>query len=266
MGGERRVLFGGHVTSSEDVVFLISHGFDFGEVVFHDRVNIAQLKNLATCLSQDTNFFLIAHGPSEGPPNDLKNLWQVYYPKLMGTVEIAEQLNIHFLTVHLWFDPRFVTPYVCKEKLKFMEEISHAAAPHGILISLENLSENASDLALVLQRVSGISLTLDVGHGQLLAERNTAYDIVNELYPWIGHVHLHDNYGGHSVKDDLHLPIGSGRVEIQQILLNLIEKGYTGTATLELERDELEGSLNTVRGMIAGFGRLRPTRGGELPD
>ncbi len=258
------MLFGGHVTSSEDVVFLTSHGFDFGEVVFRDGVETGHFKDLATSLPRDKNFFLIGHGPAEGPPNDLENLWQVYYPKLMRTLEAAEQLDIHFLTVHLWFDPRFVKPHVCNEKLKFMEELAQAASPHGILISLENLSENASDLALVVQRISGIALTLDVGHGQLLADRNTSYDIVNELYPWIGHVHLHDNYGGNSVKDDLHLPIGSGRVEIEQILLRLIEKGYTGTATLELKPHELEESLNTVRGMIAGFERLRCARGGEL--
>jgi len=264
MRGDGRVLFGGHVTSSEDVVFLISHGFDFGEVVLRDGLEARHFKDLAASLYHNTSFFLIAHGPSEGPPNDLEHLWQIYYPKLMRTLEIAEQLDIHFLTVHLWFDPRFVRPHVCEEKLKFMEEIAHAATPHGILISLENLSENASDLALVVQRVPNISLTLDVGHGQLLAERNTSYEIVNKLYQWIGHVHLHDNYGGNSVKDDLHLPIGSGRVEIQQILLNLIEKGYRGTATLELKPHELESSLNTVRGMIAGFGRLRCAQGVEL--
>jgi len=247
------VFFGGHVISAQDVVFLISHGFDFGEVVFRAGLGKTYYKDFRTTACKESDFFLIGHGPSEGAPNDLENLWKNYYPKLLTTIEIAHELGIHFLTVHLWFDPRFVKPHIREEKLRFLDAIFHAGASHDILISLENLSENAYDLAYVVDGLPGISLTLDVGHGQLLTERNTSYDIVHDLYSWIGHVHLHDNLGGNGVKDDLHLPIGSGRIEIAQILLGLMEKGYGGTVTLELEQDELESSLNKVREIVAGF-------------
>lgn len=247
------MLFGGHVKSRQDVLFLSSHGFDFGEVVFRDSMLRGFCQDLQSGAGLRKDFFLIAHGPSEGDPNDVSNLWQNYYPKLLSTIEMAEKLGIHFLTVHLWFDPRFVKQNVLTEKLRFLEAIFEAGALHHVLISLENLSENSKVLALVVHHVPEISLTLDVGHGELLAQRNTAYDIVNDLYFSIGHVHLHDNFGGNGVKDDLHLPIGLGKIEIKQILLRLMEKGYDGTVTLELKQDELQDSLNKVKSMVAGF-------------
>jgi hypothetical protein len=51
---------------------------------------------------------------------------------------------------------------------------------------------------------------------------------------------LHDNRGGQSQADDLHLPIGVGTVDFAAILASLVRAGYDGTMTLEVE-PELQG-------------------------
>lgn len=252
------MLFGGHVTQLEDIEYLSALQFDFGEVVFRDASAWDYWSKERVSLPIDRDFFLIGHGPHEGSPNDLDNLWNRYYPSLMTTVELSAQLSIHFLTIHLWVDPRFVKPTVISEKLRFLRQIVVHGQEHNVLISLENLSENVQDLSMVVSSVPELSLTLDIGHGELLAETNASYGIMDELCRWIGHVHLHDNFGGKGVKDDRHLPIGAGTIEVAKILTKLLEKGYAGTLTLELDRDDLEDSLGRVRTMIRRIEQNHP--------
>ncbi|NQU65989.1 MAG: sugar phosphate isomerase/epimerase, partial [SAR324 cluster bacterium] len=60
-------------------------------------------------------------------------------------------------------------------------------------------------------------------------------------------VHVHDNLGGSSVKDDLHLALGDGIVDYPGILSTLKEKGYQSTITLEVKPEDMPRSLNEVK-------------------
>jgi len=53
-------------------------------------------------------------------------------------------------------------------------------------------------------------MTLDLGHGELLCEENRSLGFIEKFPERIKHVHLHDNRGGNSPTDDLHLPPGEG--------------------------------------------------------
>ena len=121
---------------------------------------------------------------------------------------------------------------------------------NGVLISLENLSETATDLGPLLEAVPDLGLTLDVGHGQLLTDTNTSFDIIENLSASIKHIHLHDNRGGRGVKDDLHLPLGEGIIDFHGIFERLVKKGYNGTVTLELEKEVLESSRKRIRQIV----------------
>jgi sugar phosphate isomerase/epimerase len=235
------MLYGGHVKSFNDIEDLKHLGLDFGEVILKNREARTYWADSGLVNASDSDWFVIAHGPREGPPNDLRHLWDRYYWDLKETVDVSNELGIRFLTVHLWLDQRFVKPQVLAEKITFLREIVSYGKKHNLVISLENLSENASDLKSVFSRILGLSLTLDVGHGQLLSEQNTSFGIIEELMNFIGHVHVHDNRGGAGVADDLHLPIGDGNIDFYGILRPLT-KGYNGTMTLELEKGDLLSS------------------------
>lgn len=235
------MLYGGHIKSIEDIEDLKHLGLDFGEVVLKNREARTYWVDSGLVNQSGSDWFMIAHGPREGPPNDLKNLWDRYLTDLKETVDVSKEMGIKFLTVHLWLDPRFVKPDVVAEKISFLREIVSYAQKRDLLISLENLSENAADLKFVFLQVPSLSLTLDVGHGQLLAKQNTSFGIIEELMSFIGHVHVHDNLGGSGVADDLHLPIGDGTIDFSGILTTLTKR-YNGTMTLELEKQDLLSS------------------------
>jgi len=58
---------------------------------------------------------------------------------------------------------------------------------------------------------------------------------------------LHDNLGGPSPADDLHLPPGKGTVDFPAIFEGLRKAGYKGTATLELAPDEIKSCIGFIR-------------------
>jgi sugar phosphate isomerase/epimerase len=58
---------------------------------------------------------------------------------------------------------------------------------------------------------------------------------------------LHDNHGGTNVTDDLHLPIGQGRVDFPAILQGLKAAGYNGGFSLELKSEHVEQGRDAIR-------------------
>ena len=100
---------------------------------------------------------------------------------------------------------------------------------------MENLSETAEDLEPVINEVPSLGLTLDVGHANLGGSENKSIAIIEKFGKLIRHVHLHDNRGGQSKDDDLHLPIGAGTVDFPAIMASLMSTGYNGTMTLEVK-------------------------------
>ncbi len=68
-------------------------------------------------------------------------------------------------------DSRYVSAPQIVEKKALLKEMFYYAAEKQIVLSLENLSESASDLEFALEQIPEGSITLDVGHGQLLTEK-----------------------------------------------------------------------------------------------
>lgn len=244
------MLFGGHVKELSDLDFLRNHGFDFGEIVFRDSENRQIWRASGIHNSFSDGFFVVAHGPREGPPNDVKHLWEHCRPALLETVDSASHMGIKLLTVHLWMDRRFVTSDSRAEKILVLNDLVSYAGPKEVVICIENLSESASDLETVLAAVPELKITLDVGHGTLLTETNTAYQIIERLSRSISHLHFHDNRGGTGVKDDLHLAIGAGIIDFPSILEALSRKGYDRTMTLEVDQEDLTDSRTKIQAML----------------
>ena len=225
-------------------------GLDFAEISLKDMSNLKRSITGFIELRSKTNLFYLCHGPNEGDPNDTTYLRRHYLPSILEILDIMPMLNMSLLTLHLWVDQRFVKPHVIDLKIDLLGNIIDKARERNITICIENLSENWEDLDRVFKQLSHLYLTLDVGHAQLLRPKTTAFDLI-AAYPYrIKHLHFHDNMGGNSVNDDLHLPVGDGNVDFQGILNTLKKAGYKGTATLELKPEEIKRCLAFVRTLL----------------
>jgi len=244
------IALGGTARNPEDVEVLHKLRLKFAEIPIYNLIHFKKNINEYLKVKEKTGLYYLCHGPREGNPNDIGSLKRDYLPHVSEILEIMPILNMSLLTLHLWMDRRFFKATVIDFKIELLRKIIDMAREKRILICLENLSENWHDLELVFDKLPLLNLTLDVGHAQLLREENTSFTIIKRYPDRIRHIHLHDNCGGNTPEDDLHLPPGRGSVDFKNIFNSLSNIGYRGTATLELKPFEIKSCLGFVKKLL----------------
>lgn len=115
-------------------------------------------------------------------------------------------------------------------------------------IALENVYEwEPSILRRLFERLDSdrICFCFDTGHFNVFA-RSELKVWFDELGKYLGHLHLHDNYGG---KDE-HLPVGRGTFPFSEFFQKLREIKAEPTITLEAHaEDNLWESLTNIKKM-----------------
>ena len=245
---------GGTARSPDDVVLLHEFGLRFAEIPITNPEGLSGMKNDYQALRKELDLYYLCHGPREGNPNDVRSLENTYLPKLVEILSIMPDLDMKLLTIHLWLDPRFVSPDVIAYKVGFLKRVLKRADNPGITVCIENLSEKATHLSGIFETLPDLNLTLDLGHAQLLTSQNTSAGFIQRFPERIRHIHLHDNLGGNTPAEDLHLPVGNGIIDFEQIFENLNLIGYDGTMTLELRPEEISENLDRVKQLLNASG------------
>ena len=248
----KKIHLGGTARNPEDVISLHHLGLRFAEIPINDPHKFRENLKSYQAAKHETGLYYLCHGPREGDPNDLKALESVYFPKLIETLSLMPLLEMRLLTFHLWLDPRFLKRKTIEYKIDFLKRLTTIAEQAGITVCLENLSESAEHLARVFSSVPLLKMTLDLGHAELLSDRNTSCGFLQTYPDRIQHIHLHDNRGGHSPDDDLHLPVGNGIIDFSGIFAAIRTADYSGTMTLELKPKEIEQCLEYVERLLKG--------------
>jgi sugar phosphate isomerase/epimerase len=246
----REIHLGGTARSPDDVSSLHELGLQFAEISIAEPANFYLLQDEFRARSGETGLYYLGHGPREGDPNDNHALETIYFPKLLEALSIMSGLEMGLLTLHLWLDPRFVLEETIVYKIGFLKRLTERAGNCGITVCLENLSENADHLREVFAAVPLLNLTLDLGHAELLSKENTSFGFLEKCPDRIKHIHLHDNHGGTSPDDDLHLPVGEGKIDFHRIFQRLHAVSYKGTMTLELRPDQIKSCLGYVKQLV----------------
>ena len=245
-----RIHLGGTARSPEEVRILHELGLQFAEIPVTKPPEFTPLMSTYKVLMEELGFYYLCHGPREGDPNDTRALESVYLPKIMALFPIMKSLDVSILTIHLWLDRRFVKDKVIAFKIGLLKKIIERAEHEEVMVCLENLSESAGDMERPFVEIPQLCMTLDLGHAQLLTEENRSLGFIQSFPERIKHIHMHDNRGGHSYRDDIHLPPGEGIVDFKGIMQWLKQIGYARTITLELTPAEIEGCLPRVLDLV----------------
>ena len=124
--------------------------------------------------------------------------------------------------------------FFVQRNIATLRELLPYARERGLGIMVENLPgdfNSAGQLGELLEPLPELGLHLDIGHANLMVAQSTVEDILHVYGDRLQHVHLHDNKGGAA---DLHLPLGTGTVDVRRAVQELKACGYDGTITLEV--------------------------------
>jgi sugar phosphate isomerase/epimerase len=171
--------------------------------------------------------------------------------ELRTCLEVFAAIGARWMNIH----PDHNTPlqprsYFISRNVLSISELIPDARRHGIGLMIENLPgdfNTPDQLGDLMEPLPELRLHLDIGHANLLVPSNMTEAILARYGQRLRHVHLHDNKGGGA---DLHLPLGSGTVDLKSAVRALKACGYDGTITLEVftpDREYLRISRNILR-------------------
>ena len=255
----KKIDLGGTARSPEDVTSLYDLGLQFAEIPISNPPKFMPLVPVYDALQKKLGLYYLCHGPKEGDPNDVETLNTVYLPKVFELFPMMQSLSMRLLTIHLWLDRRFVQKKALESKLDILKRMVEKAGQYQVTVCIENLSEEARDMEPAFIGIPSLMMTLDLGHGELLCDKNRSLGFIEKFPERIKHVHLHDNRGGNSHTDDLHLPPGEGVIDFKGLFEALRRMDYDRTVTLELKPHEIRKCLAHVSELVSGLSHGVPT-------
>jgi sugar phosphate isomerase/epimerase len=173
------------------------------------------------------------------------------YPReIIPYVDIGSEVGAELVTTHTALSTLFYNDDEIDSFLECVPLLCDAAKENGIQLAVETLGLYYTELTLLFERCPDMKIALDVGHGQIMATRNRALDVIQSFYDHIAVVNIHDNHGSRMVskvrdlrrerevaheellilarEHDEHLPIGEGEIVFEPIFRELKERGYAG--------------------------------------
>jgi sugar phosphate isomerase/epimerase len=155
--------------------------------------------------------------------------------ELRRCVDVFAAIGARWINVHPdRHAPMHDRRFLVEKNVATLGELIPYAAEHGLGVMVENLPgdfNTARDLGDLFDPLPELGLHLDIGHANLQVVHSTVEEILAAYGERLRHVHLHDNKGGAA---DLHLPLGTGTVDLRGAVRLLQSVGYDGTITLEV--------------------------------
>jgi len=155
--------------------------------------------------------------------------------ELRRCVDVFAELGVRWMNVHPdRHAPMHDRAFFVQKNIATLGELLPYATERGVGLMVENLPgdfNTAQQLGELLDPLPELGLHLDIGHANLLVVQSTVGELLTAYGARLRHVHLHDNKGGAA---DLHLPLGTGSVDVRRAVRELKGVGYDGTITLEV--------------------------------
>jgi sugar phosphate isomerase/epimerase len=155
--------------------------------------------------------------------------------ELRRCVDVFAAIGARWMNVHPdRHAPMHDRAFFIEKNLASLSELLPYATHRGVGLMVENLPgdfNTARQLGELLDPLPDLGLHLDIGHANLLVHQSSVEELLSVYGTRLRHVHLHDNKGGSA---DLHLPLGTGTVDLIGAVRSLKRLGYDGTITLEV--------------------------------
>ncbi len=247
----KRVTVGGRAHDLVQLREICSMGYPFAEISLDDPRSVENDLDELKRIRESFGITYLAHYPNEGNPFDIERLREEFVPKIKRLLDLSRDLGISKGTIHYWMDRRWAPDDLVMRKIDLLHEMVYHADMQGIVLCIENLSERVESFLRAFDAIPDLRMTLDIGHAQLLTRRNTSFEFISQSLSRISHVHVHDNHGGTSVRDDQHLSLGDGIIDYASIMKELIGGGYESTITMEVKPSDMRKTEEILNKFIS---------------
>ena len=205
-----------------------------------DRVDVARVAKAL----RETGLGAVGHTAFFLPiASSFDSLRECAFQEMLNSLLVFRDLGIAKVNIHPdWKVVLHDNDWVRGQNIEALCRLAEAARGLGQTILVENLFgawTRADFLRPIFAAVPELRFHLDLGHANLDGPVNRAEELLHAFGRILEHVHVSDNYGGTGGGDDLHLPIGAGRIDWPKMVGLLKRAGYDGTITLEIfSRDQ----------------------------
>ena len=228
----------------DEIKWIAENGFDFVDLFLEedsavpDRINSKEIRalidNYGIGVVGHTAWYMPIGSPSPA-------VRKAAVKEIERYLEVFSETGVKFVTVHAhWQSGNLFNP---KEAAYFQIEslisLVASARETGLNIMFEPVTsrrDTIENVAFILDSVPGLYLHLDIGHASLYSRKPEEF--INQFGSRLRHVHLHDN----DLDTDLHLPLGTGKVDWKGAVREL-KRFYDGTITLEIFSEDRRYAL-----------------------
>lgn len=223
---------------SREIKLTAELGFDYLELTLEPPQARSDELDAGTVAQQlgDAGLGVVGHTAWFLPLADpYPRVRQAAIDQLRADLDLLAELPCDICTIH----PHRGGPlgYSESERLGLLRESVAAVAEHGrqvgVRVLLENLNGFIGDAKRLAKHLfeplPELGLTLDVAHANLDG-RNQVPAFLERLGERLAHLHVSD----HNQRDDLHLPIGAGRLALHDAIRLVKAAGYDAGVTLEV--------------------------------
>lgn len=250
-----------------DYAELVLHGLD---AVVGGKLVPARLRQVQTILRRHALRYTL-HLPYDLNLLDplTSDLWKLVF---LAGIHFAQGTGCEVIVYHAGAaagDPEELQQREAKILNGLLDEAGDLSVcmENGLLYgdNVFSVGKRAQDMASFCHRIGrpNFHLTFDLGH-DFLQNRGDEKALLADatlLLPWIGHMHLHDNFGiplrmeqsdySHRIAcgaADLHLPLGWGQIPFPELLS--LFSSYSGIFVFEIEKrfeDQYKATLDFVK-------------------
>ena len=118
-----------------------------------------------------------------------------------------------------------------------MAELARFAGRRRVELMLENVPSEAGHplesiayFSQVMSAVPQLKFHFDIAHAFIENRMKGVKEYLDSFNDRLVHIHIHDNHG----KQDEHLPLGHGKLDLRKVIKLLKEYGYDKTMTFEV--------------------------------
>lgn len=227
----------------DEIAWFAANGFDYIDLTIEApgaATENTDWRAVAQAIA-DSGLGVICHTAPYLPiDNPSPLVRQAALDELRRSIDAARIVGAPLCTMHFMGWPAYLSDAQGYEFYRQMLEILVAhGKEQGVAVAMENSPENRHQhkyFREIFQRVPGLKLLFDIGHGHLATAKSMTREYLFSLNERLAHIHISDNNG----LEDQHLPFGApirGGLDLAANLRVLRSFRYDGTITVEVFGD-----------------------------